>query len=48
MELGRRGGKVRVSKGFSSPDVMRKALATRELRRAKKKIEGEQNKSLQT
>lgn len=37
--LGRMGGKANVSKGFSNPDVMRKALETRRLRAAKKKNE---------
>jgi hypothetical protein len=37
--LGRRGGRVKVSKGFASPEVMRKALETRKLRREERLAE---------
>ena len=39
--LGRLGGRAKVSKGFASPEVMRKALETRRLRRAERAKKGE-------
>jgi len=43
-EMGREGGRVKVSKGFASKAVRDKALETRKLRRAEKKLKESQEK----